>query len=65
VDGIRDPSATGGTPENPLQLCVGTATSSFLNLHADSPEFPASFDMDVEPFACTHAALPAVSFAGL
>jgi parallel beta-helix repeat protein len=62
VDGLRTPGDSG---PNPLEQCVGTATTSFLNLHADQPDFPASFDTNVTPYACTRAPLPEVTFAGL
>jgi parallel beta-helix repeat protein len=65
TDGLEAP---GGTGENPQQLCVGAATTSFVNLHADDPDengLFSNFDTDVAPYACTRPALPEVSFAGL
>ncbi|MBF5042547.1 MULTISPECIES: parallel beta-helix domain-containing protein [Myxococcaceae] len=65
TDGLVPPGASGA---NPLELCLGSATASFVNLHADAPDehgLFTHFDTDVAPYACTRAALPEVSFEGL
>lgn len=65
-DGILDPSSTG-TPPDTMSICVGTATTSWVNLHADTigqGGFPNA-DTTVTGYDCTLPALPPVSFPGL
>jgi parallel beta-helix repeat protein len=67
-DGIVDPTATGGTPTNPMQICfsnngdTGFLDLNFGQLNADGSNFASIISQDITPYTCQLPALPAVSF---
>ncbi|WP_228530571.1 MULTISPECIES: parallel beta-helix domain-containing protein [Myxococcaceae] len=62
-DGIPGANASARLANNPMELCIGTATS-FVNVNAADPDAQGNwthFSTDVAPYACTLAPLTAVT----
>ncbi len=70
-DGFTDPDApdanapANNLPGNPMTICIGTATTSFANVHADLGAGFSQASTDPTPYQCTLPPLPAVTFPGL
>jgi parallel beta-helix repeat protein len=65
-DGIMDPSRmTGGEYMEQYKLCFrANGDADFINLNAPPDELPLA-STNASAFACTHAALPAVTLEGI
>jgi parallel beta-helix repeat protein len=69
-DGIVDAKATGGTTENPMQICVKENGVHSANLHFDKldatkPDLRPIVVVDPPELGCTLPAVPPVAFPGL
>jgi parallel beta-helix repeat protein len=70
-DGIVDDKRQGGTPQNPMEICIkNNGSAAFANLHLDkldknSPNLPDIVSFDATPHDCSLPAVPAPSFPGL